>query len=107
MRHLGRVHRISIAWLHERYQDPYVRLKYTTSEAMAADIFTKAFKEANTWNKLLGLIGIVSPSRIKDFLSADPLKCEADVEFKDDSPAPCAACVEESEEMAEVRTVTL
>lgn len=73
-RHLGRVHRISIAWLHERYDDPYIRFKYTISEAMAADIFTKACKDARTWNKLLKLIGIVSPSRMREFLDSDPLK---------------------------------
>ena len=42
MRHIGRVHRLAIGWLHERLaakdiKDP-VDLEYTKSEDMAADI---------------------------------------------------------------------
>ena len=71
MRHLQRVHRVSIAWLHERYHDSRTNFKYTMSEAMAADTFTKAFKESKTWETLMGLIGIVEPTRLKEFMKVD------------------------------------
>ena len=44
MRHLGRTHGVSVAWLHEQL---YIRklcpIEYTESLDMAADIYTKAF----------------------------------------------------------------
>ena len=49
MRHLPRVHRISIAWLHERLGNPETKdnvdLIDTDTEHMAADIYTKAFTD--------------------------------------------------------------
>lgn len=51
MRHLGRVHRVSIAWLHERIGNPLtkdlVELEDTSADFMAGDIYTKAFTDAN------------------------------------------------------------
>ena len=43
MRHIGRTHRISIAWLYERLKGPDVDMFRADSELMAADIFTKPF----------------------------------------------------------------
>ena len=44
MRHLHRVHRVSVAWLHERLGPvpgrDNVTLEYTKSEDMRADIYT-------------------------------------------------------------------
>ncbi len=40
MRFLGRVHRISIAWLHWVFAQNNIHLKYTVSSLMAADTFT-------------------------------------------------------------------
>ena len=48
MRHLGRVHRVCIAWLHEQFAFQKINLIYEPSKSMAAEIFTKAItnKEA-------------------------------------------------------------
>ena len=45
MRHLGRVHRIAVAWLHERWLAGDFILFYEKSEFMAADIYTKGFSD--------------------------------------------------------------
>ena len=54
MRQLGRVHRVAIAVLHERLGDPRTKdaidLVHTSSDKMAADIYTKAFSPEN-WPK--------------------------------------------------------
>ena len=59
MRHLGRAHRIPIAWLHERIiledKDP-VDLTYCESVHMAADVYTKAFTDATAWEHACVLI---------------------------------------------------
>ena len=49
---------------------------------MAADTFTKAFKEKGTWNTLMHLIGIVGSRDMKDFLKVDHMKCQQVVEAK-------------------------
>ena len=43
MPHIGRTHRISIAWLHEQLQSNNVKMYRADSELMSADIFTKPF----------------------------------------------------------------
>ena len=65
MRHLGRVHRISVAWLHEQLgtsesRGP-VKIHWTETECMAADIYAKAFTDKDKWDHALRLIGIVDP----------------------------------------------
>jgi hypothetical protein len=42
MRHLGRVHRVDVAWLHHEFNVGTYALGYCESELQAADIFTKA-----------------------------------------------------------------
>ena len=66
MRHIGRVHRVSLAWLHERLgrhtgRDATI-LFYQTSENMSADIYTKAFKDKPGWQQAQRLINIFAPS---------------------------------------------
>ena len=63
MRHLNRVHRISVAWLHEQLGNPggktactKCNLFYEKSEEMAADIYTKAFSEPIKWEGVSRLI---------------------------------------------------
>jgi hypothetical protein len=63
MRHLDRVHRVSIATLHERLGDPETKdnidMIYTKSIDMSADIYTKAFTDAEAWAHALLNINIV------------------------------------------------
>ena len=62
MKHLGRVHGVGIAFLHERIaseiKDP-VLLKYEESKNMAADIYTKAFTDPEKWCHACNLINMV------------------------------------------------
>ena len=60
MAHIGRTHRISIAWLYEQLQNHNVNMYRADSEFMAADIFTKTFPDckAHVWSTNLGLINI-------------------------------------------------
>ena len=62
MRHLGRVHGVSIGFLHEQYRDNNMRMEYITTSLMAADIFTKAFSDGSKWNNLCHQINIVAES---------------------------------------------
>ena len=54
MRHLGRVHRVAIAWMHEIFGHECIDLVYTHSSEMAADVFTKAFVSKEKWIELCG-----------------------------------------------------
>jgi hypothetical protein len=49
MRYLGRTHRVSIQWLHERFAEKDLVLIYEVSAKMAADIYTKAFSDPLKW----------------------------------------------------------
>jgi hypothetical protein len=53
MRHLHRVHGVSIARLHEElHKKDLVDLRHTPSEAMAADILTKACSSPTLWKQV-------------------------------------------------------
>ena len=49
LRHVGRTHRVSLAWLHERVADKDLMLAYSESNAMRADVLTKGFSNAASW----------------------------------------------------------
>ena len=59
MRHIGRTHKVSIAWLHERFAEELHRLEYEFSDRMRADIFTKAFPDPLKWAHAIDLIGVL------------------------------------------------
>ena len=61
MRYLGRVHRISIQWLYERFGEKCVSLRDTDTKLMAADIYTKAFKDLAKFNHVRWLINHMDP----------------------------------------------
>ena len=66
--HIGRVHRVSLSWIHERLgrhkdRDETV-LFYQTSENMSADIYTKSFKEKGAWVQAQRLINIFGPDEL-------------------------------------------
>ena len=59
LRHLNRTHRVNVSWLCEVFRNlKEVELVYCKTDAMAADIFTKAFTNPIKWNAALDLIGI-------------------------------------------------
>ncbi len=64
MRHLGRTHGISVAWLHETLTREVVRLVYEESHLMAADIYTKAFSDPLRWEHALLLIGVLEDKKV-------------------------------------------
>ena len=61
IRHMGRTHKVDIAWLHERIRKESMVVEVTNSEEQAADIFTKYFPagKAREWNNNLRLIGVL------------------------------------------------
>ena len=69
MRSLHRTHRISIVVLHELLTGKVdlsktVTVEYTTSEKMAADIFTKGFSDKKKWDHVARAIGLVGKDEI-------------------------------------------
>jgi len=58
MRHISRTHGVNIGWLHDLFQRRIFGITYSRTEAMAADIFTKTFKELPKWQHAIKLIGI-------------------------------------------------
>ena len=71
MRYLGRVHRISIQWLYERFGEECVQLCYTDTKLMAADIYTKAFKDLAEFNHVRWLINHMDPKDFDAVISKD------------------------------------
>ena len=67
MRHLGRVHGITIAWLNEQYLSGLFSLEYEPSATMAADIFTKGFTNPDTWAAVSRLVSVVNPEDVPEF----------------------------------------
>ena len=49
MRYLKKMHRVSVAWLHQRFKSKVYELVYEVSCRMAADIYTKAFSDPFKW----------------------------------------------------------
>ena len=58
LRHIGRTHRVSIAWLAEALSHDDMHVLYETSDRMAADIFTKPFTDPRKWAHACQLIGL-------------------------------------------------
>ena len=64
IRHIGRTHRVDIAFLHECFtDDEQYKLVYVDTFDQAADIFTKAFSNADKWNHACQLILHVIPDQ--------------------------------------------
>ena len=68
MRHLGRTHGISIAYLHDSFTKGRFNLLYENTAAMAADIYTKAFTDGEKWKWACELINIVPKDRLRDLV---------------------------------------
>ena len=68
MRHLQRMHRVNVASLYEKFQDPRMDLDHVGTNDMAADIYTKGFTSAQKWVASLKSINVFtreSLSRLK------------------------------------------
>ena len=75
MKHLGRVHRVSIGWLYERLGNEETRdpcdFEDTGTDFMAADIYTKAFTDEEKWNHALRLINLTDPKDLINYISSE------------------------------------
>ena len=75
MRHLGRVHRVSVQWMHESLgKHPNAGstvLFYDDTQNMSADVYTKAFQAPDKWDHAIHLINVFHKSELTpEFLSA-------------------------------------
>ena len=64
MKTLGRTHRISVAWLHERFARGDFELAYEKSDQQAADAMTKAFSDVSKWEQVCALMNHVHPDKL-------------------------------------------
>ena len=59
VRHLGRTHKVQIAWLYERFtSDPQLTICKEVSAWQRANMFTKPFRDAPKWQWVRRLIGV-------------------------------------------------
>jgi len=65
MRHLSRVHGISIGLLHEQYDNKNMNMQYVSSSLMAADISTKTFHDAVKWAQLCAQVQVFRSDQIE------------------------------------------
>ena len=66
LRHLNRTHRVSLDWLHERFQDPAYNLLWEHSNKHAADICAKAFPDMPKWRSACALINHLLPGEFPE-----------------------------------------
>jgi len=65
MKHIGRTHRVDLAWLHERYIHKNFLIRRCDTKDQAADIFAKSFPSSKVvaWNLGLKNIAHCDPSQ--------------------------------------------
>ena len=89
MRHLGRTHRVSVAWLHERFAELGIDLRFEMTHRQAGDIYTKAFHELKKWIAACLLINIVDGRQLETLFqcfashNAEQLEQDYDLLYKD------------------------
>ena len=68
MRHIGRVHGVSVQWMNERLGEHVDRdnvyLFYQDTNYMSADIYTKAFTVEANWRHACQLISVHTPDEL-------------------------------------------
>ena len=64
MRHLGRTHRVSLAFLHEVVENQDISIEHCDTDWMCADIFTKAFPARDKWNHVRTVIAHIDPKLV-------------------------------------------
>ena len=74
LRHTGRTHGVSVAWLHHEVKSQDINLCDCDTTCMAADIFTKHFVGKVQWQRAIHLIGIVGPDFRKNLKMVDTVE---------------------------------
>jgi hypothetical protein len=64
LRHVGRTHRVDLAFLQENKVKGEMDLQYCPTEYMCADVFTKHFLNVAKWEYAITLIGHVNPEKL-------------------------------------------
>jgi hypothetical protein len=117
MRHLGRVHRVAVAWLHERWLAGDFIIFYEKSELMAADIYTKGFSDKGKWTAVCWLINVVDPKVLKGMIqynkevkerldAEDAVKTSAKAEEAKKTPKEKATAKAKSKAVAKAKSAT-
>ena len=71
MRYIGRTHGVSVAWLHETFRGGDLALACELSSRMCADIYTKAFTDADKWKLACWLINICDRHALRQLCTKD------------------------------------
>ena len=66
MRYIGRTHGVSVGWLHETFKGDDLTLAYEITSRMCADIYTKAFTDAEKWRLACWLINVCDPKELPE-----------------------------------------
>ena len=56
MRHIGRTHRVDLAFIHERFAQRQMPMQRTDTKNMSAHFVTKTFVNSDEWKHVRGLI---------------------------------------------------
>ena len=67
MHYIGCAHGVSVACLHETFKGKGLSMAYEVSSRMCADIYTKAFTDADKWKLARWLISICEPKELNLF----------------------------------------
>ena len=87
LRHLQRMHGINVRWLYEALQRKIFYMEDCHTQRMSADIFTKCFTSADSWQHAVRLLGFLS-SRFTSRFHATISTCSIDLPSAD---ASCCA----------------
>ena len=86
MKQLQRTHGVNVTALHEAAQRPDVDLQYIKSADQRADIYTKAFTDADKWLHACWLVNIVHPDVLEKCIQHVTYE-EQDVQWTPDAKA--------------------
>eukprot|EP00972_Heterocapsa_arctica_P050709 7454013-Heterocapsa_arctica.AAC.1 len=60
MRHLGRTHRVNLAWLSQVFRKcDQAHIAYCNTNGQAADLLTKGSTNPQVWERVRSLIGVM------------------------------------------------